>query len=82
MVAYIDEFKNCFKVGPIRKVLGRSLDCGFLTPRGYRMFKNWSPSRMAAHHEAPVRDILEIHSDFFMAVYWYRKTHARTIAQG
>ena len=50
MVAYIDEFKNCFKVGPIRKVLGRSLDCGFLTPRGYRMFKNWSPSRMAAHH--------------------------------
>ena len=34
------------------------------------------------HHEAPVRDILEIHSDFFMAVYWYRKTHARTIAQG
>ena len=33
MVAYIDEFKDRFKVGPIRRVPAASLDCGFITPR-------------------------------------------------
>lgn len=37
---------------------------------------------MRARHEAPARDILQIHSDFFMAVYGYGKMHARLIAQG
>ena len=36
-VAYIDEFKDRFGVGPVCRVLAESLDCGFLTPRGYRM---------------------------------------------
>ena len=40
MVAYIDEFKDRFRVGPIRRVLAASLDCGFITPRGYRMFRS------------------------------------------
>ncbi len=80
--AYIDEHKGRFGVGPICRVLGKSLDCGFLTPRGYRMFRNRPPSRMAARHEALARDILEIHSDFFMAVYGYRKVHAQLLAQG
>lgn len=39
MVAYIDEYQERFKVGPICRVLSGSLDCGFLTSRGYRMFK-------------------------------------------
>lgn len=82
MVAYIDEFKDRSRVGPIRRVLAASLDCGFITPRGYRMFKSRPVSRMAARHEALVRDILEIHADSFMAVYGYRKTHARSSAQG
>ena len=30
----------------------------------------------------PARDILLVHSDFFMAVYGYRKTHARSSARG
>ncbi len=38
MAAYIDEYRNRFKVGPICRVLSEALDCGFLTPRGYRMF--------------------------------------------
>ena len=80
--AYIDEHKGRFGVGPICRVLGKSLDCGFLTPRGYRMFRNRPPSRMAARHEALARDILEIHSDFLMAVYGYRKVHAQLLAQG
>ena len=82
MVAYIDEFKDRFRVGPIRRVLAASLDCGFITPRGYRMFKSRPVSRMAARHEALARDILEIHADFFMAAYGYRKTRARLLARG
>ena len=82
MVAYIDEFKDRFRGGPICRVLAASLDCGFITPRGYRMFKSRPVSRMAARHEALARDILEIHADFFMAVYGYRKTHAQLLARG
>ncbi|MDB6587154.1 IS3 family transposase [Bifidobacterium longum] len=82
MVAYIDEFKDRFRVGPICRVLAASLDCGSVTPRGYRMFKSRPVSRMAARHEALARDILEIHADFFMAVYGYRKTHAQLLARG
>ena len=82
MVAYIDEFKDRFRGGPIRRVLAASLDCGFITPRGYRMFRSRPVSRMAARHEALARDILEIHADFFMAVYGYRKTHAQLLARG
>ena len=37
---------------------------------------------MAACHEALSRGILEIHSDFFMAVYGYRKMRAQLLAQG
>lgn len=46
MVAYIDEFKDRFRVGPICRVLAASLDCGSVTPRGYRMFKSRPVSRM------------------------------------
>lgn len=82
MVAYIDEFKDRFRVGPIRRMLAASLDCGFITPRGYRMFRSRPVSRMAARHEASARGILEIHADSFMAVYGYRKTHAQLLARG
>lgn len=82
MAAYVDGHESRFKVGPIRGVLSESLDCGFLTPRGYRMLETRPVSRMRAGHEAPARDILQIHSDFFMAVYGYGKMHAQLVAQG
>ena len=82
MVACIDEFKDRFRVGPVRGVPAESLDCGFITPRGYRMFRSGPVSRMAARHEALARDILETHADSFMAVCGYRKTRARSSAQG
>ena len=63
-------------------MLAASLDCGFITPRGYRMFRSRPVSRMAARHEALARGILEIHADFFMAVYGYRKTRAQLLARG
>ena len=37
MAAYIDAHRDRFGVGPICRVLGAASDCGFLTPRGYRM---------------------------------------------
>ena len=82
MAAYIDEHRSRFRVGPICRVLSESLDCGFLTPRGYRMFRTRPVSRMRARHEALARDILQIHSDFFMAVYGCGKMHAQLVAQG
>ena len=82
MAAYIDAHRDRFGVGPICRVLGAASDCGFLTPRGYRMFRTRPPSRMKARHEALARDILRIHSDFFMAVYGYGKVHARLLAEG
>ena len=82
MAAYIDEHESRFKVGSIRRVLSESLDCGFLTPRGYRMFRTRPVSRMRARHEALARDILQIHSDFFMAVYGCRKMRAQLVVQG
>lgn len=82
MAAYIDGHESRFKVGPIRGILSESLDCGFLTPRGCRMFETRPVSRMRAGHGAPARDILQIHSDFFMAVYGYGKMHAQLVAQG
>ena len=47
MVAYVNEFKSRFRVGPICRALAESLDCGFITPRGYRMFK----ARPVSRHE-------------------------------
>ena len=46
------------------------------------MFRTRPVSRMRARHEALARDILQIHSDFFMAVYGYGKMHAQLVAQG
>ena len=82
MTTYIDEYRSRFGIGPICRILAESLDCGFITPRGYRMFKSRPPSQMRARHEALARDILVIHSDFFMAVHGYRKMRAQLIAQG
>ena len=82
MAAYIDEHRSRFRVGPICRVLSESLDCGFLTPRGYRMFRTRPVSRMRAGHEALARAVLQIHSDFFMAVYGCGKMHAQLVAQG
>lgn len=82
MVAYIDEYRERFRGGPICRVLSGSLDRGFLTPRGYRMFKSRPPSRMAARHEALARDILDIHAGGFSAVYGYRKVWRELIGRG
>ena len=82
MAACIDEYGNRFKVGPICKVLSEALDCGFLTPRGYRMFESWPVSRMRARHEALARDVMDIHADGSSAVYGYRKVWHGLVGKG
>lgn len=82
MAAYIDEHESRFKVGPTCRVLSESLDCGFLTPRGYRMFKSRPVSRMRARHEALARDVMDIHAGEFSAVYGYRKVWHELIGKG
>ena len=82
MAAYIDEHRSRFRVGPICRVLSESLDCGFLTPRGCRMFRTRPVSRMRAGREALARAVLQIRSDFFLAVYGCGKMHAQLVAQG
>lgn len=52
MAACIDEFKDRFRVGPVRGALAASPDCGFITPRGCRMSGSGPVSRMAARREA------------------------------
>ena len=82
MAACIDECRDRFGVGPICRVPSAALDCGFVTPRGYRRFGKRPVGRTTARHEAPACDIMQIRSGFFMAVYGYRKMHARLPAQG
>ena len=82
MAACIDEYRDRFGVGPICRVPSAALDCGFVTPRGYRRFGKRPAGRTTARHEAPARDIMQIHSGSFMAVYGYRKMHAQLPAQG
>ncbi|MBM6700416.1 IS3 family transposase, partial [Bifidobacterium pullorum subsp. saeculare] len=82
MAAYIDGHRDRFGVGPICRVLSAALDCGFLTPRGCRRFKSRPVSRTTARHEALARGIMQIRSDFFMAVYGYGKMRARLLARG
>ena len=82
MAACIDEYRDRFGVGPIRRVPSAAPDCGFITPRGYRRFRKRPASRTTARHEAPARDIMQIHPGSFMAVYGYRKMHAQLPAQG
>ena len=82
MAACIDEYGNRFKVGPICKVLSEALDCGFLTPRGYRMFESWPVSRMRARHEALARDVMDIHAGGSSAVYGYRKVWHGLVGKG
>lgn len=65
-----------------RKVLSEALDCGFLTPRGYRMFRPGPVSRMRARHEALARDVMDIHAGGFSAVYGCREVRHGLVGKG
>ena len=82
MAACIDEYGNRFRVGPICKVLSEAPDCGSPTPRGYRMFRPGPVSRMRARHEAPARDVMDIHAGGFSAVYGCREVRHGLVGKG
>ena len=82
MAACIDEYGNRFKAGPICKVLSEAPDCGSPTPRGYRMSRPRPVSRMRARHEAPGRDVMDIHAGGSSAVYGCREVRHGLISKG
>ena len=52
------------------------------TPRGYRMSRPGPVSRMRARHEAPARDVMDIHAGGSSAVYGYRKVRHGLVGKG
>ena len=52
------------------------------TPRGYRMSRPGPVSRMRARHEAPARDVMDIHAGGSSAVYGYREVRHGLIGKG
>ena len=82
MIAYVDAYRARFGVGPIRRTLKASLDCGFITARAYWQAKRRASSMMRARHETLARDIHMIHAHRFQAVYGYRKMFAQSQRQG
>ena len=72
MIAYIDEYKDRFGVEPICRVLGASLEGGFITSRGYRAAKSRPASARSIRDRILAREVATIHARNF-GVYGIRK---------
>ena len=72
MVAYIDEYRGRFGVKPICRVLGASLEGGFITFRGYRLVKSRPASVRSIRDRKLARELATIHAHNF-GVYGIRK---------
>lgn len=72
MIAYIDEYRGRFGVEPICRVLGASLEGGFITSRGYRLAKSRPASARRIRDRILAEELREIHAHNF-GVYGIRK---------
>ena len=72
MIAYIDEYRGRFGVEPICRVLGASLEGGFITSRGYRLAKSRPASARLIRDRILAEELREIHAHNF-GVYGIRK---------
>ena len=72
MIAYIDEYRGRFGVEPICRVLGASLEGGFITSRGYRLAKSRPESARSIRDRILARELAAIHAHNF-GVYGIRK---------
>ena len=72
MIAYIDEYKDRFEAWPICRVLGASLEGGFITSRGYRLAKSRPASARSIRDRILARELATIHAHIF-GVYAIRK---------
>ncbi|MST50265.1 IS3 family transposase, partial [Mobiluncus porci] len=72
MIAYIDEYRDRFGVEPICRVLGASLEGGFITSRGYRAAKSRPVSARSVRDQLLVEELRVIHAKNY-GVYGVRK---------
>ena len=72
MIADIDEYRGRFGVEPICRVLGVSLEGGFITSCGYRLAKSRPASARSIRDRILAEELGEIHAHNF-GVYGIRK---------
>lgn len=72
MIAYIDEYRDRFGVESICRVLGTSLEGGFITSRGYRAAKSRPASARSIRDQVLAEELRKIHEKNF-GVYGVRK---------
>lgn len=72
MIAYIDEYRDRFGVEPICRVLGVSLEGGFITSRGYRLAKSRPASARSIRDRILIDELKKIHTKNY-SVYGVRK---------
>nr|WP_083088004.1 IS3 family transposase [Actinobaculum suis] len=72
MIAYIDEYRDRFGVEPICRVLGASLEGGFITCRGYRLAKSRPASARSIRDRMLTDELKTIHTRNY-GVYGVRK---------
>ena len=75
MIAFIDMHREQFGVEAICRILGGT-ECGFITSRGYRAWKNRPVSARSLRDEMLVEEVRRIHQENY-SVYGVRKmSHA------
>lgn len=72
MIAYIDAYRGRFGVEPICRVLGASLEGGFIPSRGYRLAKSRPASARSIRDRILAEELREIHARNF-GIYGIRK---------
>lgn len=72
MIAYIDAYRDRFGVEPICRVLGASLEGGFITSRGYRSAKSRPASARSIRDRILINELEKIHAKNY-GVYGVRK---------
>lgn len=65
MIADIDEYRGCFGAWPICRVLGASVEGGFIISRGYWLAQSRSASARSIRDRILARELATIHARNF-----------------
>ncbi|CRH94358.1 Uncharacterised protein [Chlamydia trachomatis] len=75
MIADIDEYRGCFGAWPICRVLGASVEGGFIISRGYWLAQSRSASARSIRDRILARELATIHARNFgvygISKMWY-----------
>ena len=72
MIAFVDEYRDCFSVECICRVLNEHMVGGFITSRGYRLVKKRPLSSRALRDEVLVGEVRRVFEENYR-VYGVRK---------